>query len=100
MDDVACRGDEARLQDCRHLSSDDCDSSEGAGVICRPRITTPSPPPTTKSPLQCEVGVHNGDWALSGVDDQFHMRNILYDACDHFYYLPSVTNYWLAPVNA
>ena len=31
MDDVACRGDEARLQDCRHLSSDDCDSSEGAG---------------------------------------------------------------------
>ena len=28
------------------------------------------------------------------------MKNILYDACDHFSYLPSVTNYWLAPVNA
>ena len=100
MDDVACRGDEARLQDCRHLSSDDCDSSEGAGVICHPRITTPSPPPTTKSPLQCEVRVHNGDWALSGVDEQFHMRNILYDACDHFSYNPPTANYWLAPARS
>ena len=75
MDDVACRGDEAKLQDCRHLSSGDCDSSEGAGVICHPRITTPSPPPTTKSPLQCEVRVHNGDWALSGVIDGLTMKN-------------------------
>ena len=44
--------------------------------------------------------MHNGDWALSGVDEQFHMRNILYDACDHFSYNPPSANYWLAPARS
>merc|ERR1712186_171990 len=41
--------------------------------------------------------VASGDWAHSGVNEQFHMRNILYDACDHFSYHPDTANYWLAP---
>jgi len=97
MDDVGCRGDETRLQDCSHSSSDDCDSSEGAGVICNPPNTTPATPASTKPPLPCTITVHSGDWALSGVDEQFHMRNILYDACDHFSYHPLSATYWLAP---
>ena len=35
MDNVRCNGTEARLEDCYHLDSDDCDDLEGAGVVCR-----------------------------------------------------------------
>ena len=97
MDDVGCQGDERSLRDCPHSSTDDCDSSEGAGVICLPPITTAAPPASTKSPLPCTITVYNGDWALSGLDEQFHPRNILYDACDQFTYHPLAANYWLAP---
>ena len=34
MDDVRCEGDEEHLQDCSYRSVDDCNISEGAGVIC------------------------------------------------------------------
>ena len=34
MDDVHCEGDEEHLQDCSYRSVDDCNISEGAGVIC------------------------------------------------------------------
>ena len=34
MDNVRCTGNEASILDCPHLLHDDCDSSEGAGVIC------------------------------------------------------------------
>ena len=67
-------------------------------MICLPPITTPSTPPaSTEAPPPCEITVASGDWALSEVDEQFHMRNILYDACDHFSYQPVSANYWLAP---
>jgi len=36
MDDVGCRGLEARLEDCSHSLTDDCGAHEGAGVRCLP----------------------------------------------------------------
>ena len=34
MDNVNCTGDETSIFDCAHDIADDCDSDEGAGVIC------------------------------------------------------------------
>ena len=34
MDDVNCNGNEMYLQECSYRTSDDCGSSEGAGVHC------------------------------------------------------------------
>ena len=66
-------------------------------MICLPPITTPAPAASTEAPLTCEITVASGEWAFQGVDEQFHMRNILYDDCDHFSYHPHTANYWLAP---
>ena len=39
MDNVKCTGNETSIFDCAHDTVDDCDSNEGAGVICtRPGI--------------------------------------------------------------
>ena len=38
MDNVDCVGSEASLLDCPHLTIDDCNYSEAAGVILTPRI--------------------------------------------------------------
>jgi len=35
MDDVYCRGSEERLTDCDYDSSNNCDETEAAGVVCR-----------------------------------------------------------------
>jgi hypothetical protein len=45
----------------------------------------------------CTITVHSGQWANSLADEQFHMRNILYDDCDSFSYHPHTATYWLAP---
>ena len=34
LDEVQCKGNESRLADCRHSSVENCDGTEGAGVIC------------------------------------------------------------------
>ena len=34
MDDVSCAGTEPSLLDCEHKDTDDCETTEGAGVIC------------------------------------------------------------------
>ena len=34
MDNVKCVGTEETLEDCPHLTTDDCEAREGAGVIC------------------------------------------------------------------
>ena len=34
MDDVQCSGSETSILDCTYSSVDNCDSDEGAGVIC------------------------------------------------------------------
>ena len=34
MDDVACAGTERTLQSCRHKTVDNCDTTEGSGVVC------------------------------------------------------------------
>ena len=36
MDNVQCRGDETNIEKCPHLTwqNENCNSSEGAGVIC------------------------------------------------------------------
>jgi len=34
MDEIYCTGVEAYLQNCDYVTNDDCESSEGAGVIC------------------------------------------------------------------
>ena len=34
MDDVACKGTEYSLEDCRYRGIDNCDGKEAAGVIC------------------------------------------------------------------
>ena len=34
MDNVNCTGDEMSIFDCAHDTADDCDSDEGAGVMC------------------------------------------------------------------
>jgi hypothetical protein len=34
FDDVKCRGYEMALEDCPHTDYDDCDDTEGAGVVC------------------------------------------------------------------
>ena len=34
MDQVQCTGNERTLQDCYYEPRDDCDSNEGAGVLC------------------------------------------------------------------
>ena len=34
IDDIRCNGNEARLIDCPHSSTDDCSAGEGAGVKC------------------------------------------------------------------
>ena len=100
MDNVRCQGSESDIMDCRHSSSDDCSDEEGAGVICiaRPPTTpSPSPTPASSSSDTCEVKVFSGQWANSEADEQFHMRNILYDECDSFSYFPPKATYWLAP---
>ena len=35
MDDVNCDGTEDSLEDCSYSPTDNCGTSEGAGVICR-----------------------------------------------------------------
>ncbi len=42
MDTVRCEGDEVSLLNCSFDSSDDCGSSEGAGVVCKTGSTTPT----------------------------------------------------------
>ena len=37
MDDVRCNGTEARLVDCPHNPSENCNANEGAGVLCQCR---------------------------------------------------------------
>ena len=37
MDNVQCLGTEASILDCPHLTEDNCDADEGAGVICKYR---------------------------------------------------------------
>ncbi len=34
MDSVYCKGNESSLSDCQYLTTEDCDSTEGAGVVC------------------------------------------------------------------
>jgi len=34
MDDILCTGEEATIQECAYISHDDCNSNEGAGVVC------------------------------------------------------------------
>ena len=34
MDDVACKGTEDSLEDCRYHGIDNCEGKEAAGVIC------------------------------------------------------------------
>ena len=34
MDEVKCIGTEETLEDCPHVTKDDCGGTEGAGVIC------------------------------------------------------------------
>ena len=71
--------------------------AEAAGVICHPRNESISTSNNKSSP-SCEVTVASGDWALSGENKQFHMRNVLYDACDHAdFFDPPKATYWLAP---
>lgn len=99
MDNVGCSGGETDILTCPHASRDDCDSNEGAGVVCVPA----TPPPTTTpapAPPSCTPSIHSGQWAFSGTDEQFHMRNILTDSCDLMSMYPHLANYWLAPSNS
>jgi hypothetical protein len=95
MDNVHCTGTEGSLQSCRHSSTDDCGDREGAGVVCLPATLAPSPSPPRA--VLCNLTVHSGQWANSDRDNQFHMRNILYDDCDSFSWHPNTATYWLAP---
>ena len=45
MVDVQCSGSEESLQDCPHITIDNCATGEGAGVICHPTRVTPRPSP-------------------------------------------------------
>ena len=36
FNNVKCRGDESSINDCPNTKTDNCDSSEGAGVVCDP----------------------------------------------------------------
>ena len=54
MDEVACNGSEAHLQDCSYRDYDNCRADEGAGAFCyygspTTPTTTPSVPTTTNS---------------------------------------------------
>ena len=40
MDDVSCTGNETNITACHHNTEDNCDSGEGAGVICDARDIT------------------------------------------------------------
>jgi hypothetical protein len=37
LDEVRCRGQESNLLDCEHSSTENCNSDEGAGVVCDAR---------------------------------------------------------------
>ena len=39
-DDVNCNGTENSLEECGHINSDNCNTQEGAGVICNPNSTS------------------------------------------------------------
>jgi hypothetical protein len=39
LDDVVCRGNEGKLADCSSSDVENCDGSEGAGVVCDTRTT-------------------------------------------------------------
>jgi len=41
-DNVKCTGNETSLDSCPHLNTDDCDATEGAGVICNTGASTPA----------------------------------------------------------
>ena len=47
MDDVACSGSESNLQACSYLSTHNCGSTEGAGVVCAP-VPDPTPQPSAQ----------------------------------------------------
>ena len=40
IDDVQCDGSESHIRLCPHTSRENCGSTEGAGVICGPKIDT------------------------------------------------------------
>ena len=42
MDDVACRGEETSIWDCKHSKDHDCGKTEAAGVICTDKTDSPS----------------------------------------------------------
>ena len=48
-DDVICNGSENALDECNHITAENCGSTEGAGVICN-TINTPG-----KNKLLCKI---------------------------------------------
>ncbi|KAK6195640.1 hypothetical protein SNE40_001026 [Patella caerulea] len=55
LDDVACEGDEVKLEDCKmnpQIGGHDCDHGEDAGVICNANTgVVPAPSTTTRRPV-------------------------------------------------
>ncbi|XP_058045087.1 deleted in malignant brain tumors 1 protein [Ahaetulla prasina] len=68
MDDVNCRGNEERLEECSHKGwfRHNCNHGEDAGVTCS-GFSTPAPPVTEIIPTnQCGGQLTNADGSFSG----------------------------------
>ena len=39
MDDVSCIGNEIDIKECPHSDAVNCDENEGAGVVCKGRLS-------------------------------------------------------------
>ena len=73
-DNVLCYGEEETIDDCQWIGYDDCESDEGAGVVCKmePTITKATAQTTTREPVGHFVELVGGSAPHEG---NVHARN-------------------------
>nr|F7J220.1 RecName: Full=Scavenger receptor cysteine-rich domain superfamily protein; Short=ApSRCR1; Flags: Precursor [Patiria pectinifera]BAK39578.1 scavenger receptor cysteine-rich domain superfamily protein [Patiria pectinifera] len=79
LDDVACQGEEGRIEDCYHATwgSHNCGGSESAGVVCR-EIRLALDDSSSNLPKGRVEIVYNGVWGrICGTDWDLNDANVL-----------------------
>ena len=92
MDNVKCLGTESRLEDCPHVTQDDCNGGEGAGVICDTRDLSEV---INSTCYELDVAYKHGEYLAmnetvgSVLGCQEHCQQT--DNCTHFTYYPKLS---------
>ncbi|XP_022091235.1 scavenger receptor cysteine-rich domain superfamily protein-like [Acanthaster planci] len=79
LDDVACQGEEGRIEDCYHATwgAHNCGASESAGVVCRDIRLALDDSSSNLPKGRVEI-VHNGVWGrICGTDWDLRDANVL-----------------------